>query len=85
MKQECPDIQTGFRKGRGNRDKIANIHQVIEKARESQKNTFFCFIDFANAFDCIALNKLWKILRDQNTRPPNQPSEKYVYRLRSNS
>ena len=61
---ELPDIHTGFRKGRGNRDQIANIHWIIEKARELQKNVYFCFIDYAKAFDCVDHNKLWKILKE---------------------
>ena len=60
---ELPDIQARFRKGRGTRDQIANIHWVIEKAREFQKNIYFCFIDHATAFDCVDHNKLWKILQ----------------------
>ena len=62
MSQELPDAE--FRKGRGIRDLIANIHWVIEKPREFQKNTYFCFIDYAKAFDCVDHNKLWKILKD---------------------
>ena len=58
MNQELPDIQAGFRKGRGTSDQIANIHWMTEKARECQKNTYFCFIDYANAFDCVDHNKL---------------------------
>ena len=58
MNQELPDIQAGFRKGIGNSDQIANIHWITEKARECQKNTYFCFIDYANAFDCVDHNKL---------------------------
>ena len=61
VNQELPDVQVGFRKGRGTRDQIANIHQIIEKAREFQKN--ICFIDYAKAFDCVDNNKLWKILK----------------------
>ena len=57
-----PDVQAGFRKGRGTRDQIANIHWLIEKAREFQKKIYFCFIDYAKAFDCVDHNKLWKIL-----------------------
>ena len=60
---ELPDIQVGFRKGRGTRDQIANIHWIIKKAREFQKNIYFCFIDYAKAFDCVDHNKLWKILK----------------------
>ena len=63
MNCELPDVQAGFRKGRGNRDQIANIWWIIEKARESQKNISFCFIDYAKAFDCVDHNKLWKILK----------------------
>ena len=58
-----PDIQAGFRKGRGTRDQITNIHWIIEKVREFQKNIYFCFIDCAKAFDCVDHNKLWKILQ----------------------
>ena len=58
LNQELPDIQAGFRKGRGTRDQIANIHWIIEKAREFQKNIYFCFIDYAKAFDCVDHNKL---------------------------
>ena len=61
---ELPDVQAGFRKGRGTRDQIANIRCVIEKAREFQKNTYFCFIDYSKAFDCVYHNKLWKILQE---------------------
>ena len=64
MNHELPDVQAGFRKGRGTRDQIANIHCIIEKAREFQKNIYFCFIDYANSFDCVDHNKLWKILKE---------------------
>ena len=64
---ELPDVQTGFRKGRGTRDQIANIHWITEKAREFQKNVYFCFIDYAIAFDCVGHNKLWKILKETHT------------------
>ena len=64
MNCELPDVQAGFRKGRGIRDQIANIHWIIEKAREFQENMYFCFIDYAKAFDCVDHNKLWKILKD---------------------
>ena len=60
---ELPDVQAGFRKGRGTKDQIANIRWIIEKAREFQKNIYFCFIDYAKAFDCVDHNKLWKILK----------------------
>ena len=62
--RELPDVQAGFRKGRGTRDKIANIRWIIEKARDIQKNIYFCFIDYAKAFDCVDHNKLWKILKE---------------------
>ena len=61
---ELPDVQAGFRKGRGTRDQIANIHWIIKKAREFQKNIYFCFIDYAKAFDCVDHNKLGKILKE---------------------
>ena len=61
---EIPDVQAGFRKGRGTRDQIANIHWIIGKAREFQKNIYFCFIDYAKAFDCMDHNKLWKIIKE---------------------
>ena len=64
MNCELPDVQAGFRKGKGTRDQIANTHWVMEKAREFQKNIYFCFIDFAKAFDCVDHNKLWKILQE---------------------
>ena len=64
MNHELPDVQAGFRKGRGTRDQIANIRQIIEKAREFQKNIYFCFTDYAKAFDCVDHNKLWEILKD---------------------
>ena len=72
MNCELPDVQPGFRKGRGTRDQIANILWIIEKARKFQKNIYFCFIDYAKAFDCVDHNKLWKILKQmeyQNTWP----------------
>ena len=61
---ELPDVQAGFRKGRGTRDQIVNICWIIEKAREFQKNIYFCFLDYAKAFDCVDHNKLWKILKE---------------------
>ena len=64
MNCELPDVQTGFRKGRGNRDQIANISWIIEEAREFQKNIYFCFIDYTKVFDCVDHNKLWKILQE---------------------
>ena len=86
VNRELPDVQAGFRKGRGTRDLIANIRWIMEKAREFQKNMNFSFIDYAKAFDCVDHNKLWKISeRDGNTRPPNLPLEKSVCRSGSNS
>ena len=64
VNREVPDVQAGFRKVRGTRDQIANIHWIMEKAKEFQKNIYFCFIDYAKAFDCVDLNKLWKILTE---------------------
>ena len=85
MNHELPDIQAGFRKGRETRDQIANIRWIIEKAREFQKNIYFCFIDYAKAFDCVDHNKLENSSRDGNTRPSYLPSEKPVCRSRTNS
>ena len=64
VNRELPDVQVGFRKGRGTRDQIANIRWIMKKAREFQKNIYFCFIDYAKAFDCVDHNKLWKILKE---------------------
>ena len=64
VNRELPDVQAGFRKGRGTRDQIANIHCIILKARKFQKNIYFCFIDYAKAFDCVDHNQLWKILQE---------------------
>ena len=69
---------SGFRKGKGIRDQIANICWIIKKAREFQKNISFCFIDYAKVFDCVDHNKLWKILKDGNTRSPDLPLEKPI-------
>ena len=85
VSQELPDVQAEFRKGRGTRDQIADICWIAEKAREFQKNIYFCFVNYAKAFDCMDHNKLWKSLRDGNTRPPYLPPEKSVYRSGSNS
>ena len=85
MNRELPDVQAGFRKGRGTRNQIVIIHWIIEKTRKFQKNTYFCFTDYAKAFDYVNQNQLWKILRDGNTRPPYLPPEKPVCILRSNS
>ena len=70
MNYELPDVRAGFRKGRGTRDQIANILWIIKKAREFQKNTYFCFIDYAKAFDCVDHNKLWKILQEMGIPEP---------------
>ena len=64
VNRELPDVQAGFRKGRGSRDQIANIRWIIEKAGEFQKNIYFCFIDYAKAFDCVDHTKLWEILKE---------------------
>ena len=84
MNCELPDVQAGFRKGRGTRDQIANIRWIIEKAREFQKNIYFCFIHYAKAFDCVDHNKLKNSDRDGNTRPSDLPLEKFVCRSGSN-
>ena len=73
MNHELSDVQAGFRKGRGTRDQIANIHWNMEKPRQFQKNIYFCFIDYVTDFDCVDHNKLWKILTDGNTLPPYLP------------
>ena len=85
VNRELPDVQAGFRKGRGTRDQIANILWIMEKAREFQKNIYFCFIDYAKAFDCVDHNKLENSSRDGNTRAPDLPLEKSVCRSGSNS
>ena len=85
VNHELPDVQIGFRKGRGTRDQIANIHWVIEKVRDFQKNIYFLFIDYNKTFDCVDHNKLKNSERDGNTRPPDLPPEKPVRRSRSNS
>ena len=86
MNLELPDVQAAFRKGRGIRDQIANIHWITEKAREFQRNIYFCFIDYAKAFDCVNHNKLWKILKEMGIpRSPDLLPEKSVCRSRSNS
>ena len=84
VNRELPDVQTGFRKGRGTRDQIANICWIIEKAREFQKNIYFCFIDYAKDLDCVDHNKLENSSKDGNTRPPDLPFEKSVCRSGSN-
>ena len=85
MNQELPDVQAGFRKGRGIRDEIANICWITEKAREFQKIIYSCLIDYAKAVDCVDHNKLDNSSRDGNTRPLYLPPEKSVCRSRSNS
>ena len=85
VNQELPDVQAGFRKGRGTRDQIANICWIIEKAREFQKNVYFCFIVYAKAFDCVDHNKLENSERDGNTRPPYLHPDKSVCNSSSNS
>ena len=72
VNRELPDVQAGFRKGRGTRDQIANIRWIIKKARKFQKDIYFCFIDCAKAFDCVDHNKLWKILKEMGTYKPDQ-------------
>ena len=82
---ELPDVQAGFRKGRGARDQIANICWIIKKASELQKNIYFGFIDYAKAFDCVDHKKLENSERDGNTRPPDLPLEKSVCSSESNN
>ena len=87
VNHELPDVQAGFRKGRGTRDPIANILWITEKAREFKKNIYFCFIDNAKAFECVDHNKLWKILKKMGI-PDHLPDlclEKFVCRSGSNS
>ena len=87
MNRELSDVQAGFRKDRGTRDEIANIYRIVQKAREFQKNIYFCFIDYAKDFNCVDHNKLWKILKEMGI--PGQliflPLEKPVGRSGSNS
>ena len=78
LNHELPDVQAGFRKGRGTRDQIANIHWITEKAEQFQQNIYFCFKDYTKAFDCVDHNKLWKILKEMSPEKP-------VWRSRSNS
>ena len=85
VNHELPDVQAGFRKDRGTRDQIANIHWIIKKAREFQKNIYFCFIDYAEAFDYVDHNKLENSERDRNSKPPDLPLEKPICRSGSNS
>ena len=85
MNCELPDVQASFRKGRETTDQIANIYWIMEKAREFQKNIYFCFIDYAKAFHCVDHNKLENSERDGHTRPPDLPLEKPICRSGSNS
>ena len=85
VNHELPDVQAGFRKDRGTRNQIANIHWIIIKAKEFQKIIYFCFIDYAIAFDCVDHNKLENFSRDGNSGSHYLPPEKSVCRLRSNS
>ena len=85
MNRELPDVQAGFRKGRGIREQITNICWIMEKSGEFQKNIYFCFIDYAKAFDCVDHDKLENSERDGNITPPNLPLEKSVCRSGSNS
>ena len=85
VKHELSDVQAGFRKGKGNRDQIANIRWIIEKARKFQKNIYFCFFDYAKPFDCVNHNKLEKSSKDGNTRTPYLPPGISICRSRSNS
>ena len=78
VNHELPDVQADFGKGKGTRDQIANICWIIKKAKEFQKNIYFCFIDYAKVFDCVDHNKLENSERDGNTRPPDLPLEKPV-------
>ena len=78
VNRELPDVQAGFRKGRGTRDQIANIFCIIEEAREFQKNIHFCFTDYGKAFDCVDHDKLENSERDGNPRPPDLPLEKPI-------
>ena len=84
MSHELPDVQAGFRNGRGTRDQIASICWIIKKAREFQKNIYFCSIDYAKAFDCESQQTVENSSRDGNIRPPNLSPEKNVCRSRSN-
>ena len=80
VNRELPDVEAGFKKGRGTRDPIANTCWIMEKAKEFQKNIYFCFIDYAKAFDCVDHNKLENSSRDGNTKPPDLPLEKPICR-----
>ena len=82
---QLPDVQAGFRKGRGSRDQIGNIRWIVAKGKEFQKKLYFCFIDYAKTFDCVGHNNLENSERDGSTRPPDLPLEKPVCRSGSNS
>ena len=84
VNHELPEVQVGFRKGTGTRDQIANICWMMGKARKFQKNIYFCYIDYAKAFDCLDHNRLENSSRDGTTRPPYPPPEKSVSKSRSN-
>ena len=79
VNHELPDVQAGFRKGRGTRDQIANIHGIIKKAKQFQKNIYFCFIDYAKAFDCVDHNKLWEILKEMGIPDYTWPASWETY------
>ena len=79
VNREHPDVQAGFRKGRGTRDQIANIYWIIEKAREFQKNIYFCFIDYAKTFECVDHNKLWEILKEMGIPDYTWPASWETY------
>ena len=85
MNHELPDVQAGFRKSRGTRDQVANILWIIKKATEFQQNMYFCFIDYAKAFDCVDHNQLWKSLKEMGISDPDLPLEKPVCRSGSTS
>ena len=85
LNRELPDVQAGFRNGRGTRDQIANIRWIIDKLREFQKNIYFCFIDYAKAFDCVGHNKLKKSERDRNTGSSDLRLDKPLCRPGSHS
>ena len=85
VNRELPDVQDGFRKGRGTRDQIAKMLWIIEKAKELQKNVYFCFIDYAKAFDCVNHNKLWKILKEMGMPDHLTCLLRNLYRSGSNS
>ena len=84
VNREIPDVEAEFRKGRGTRDQIANICWIMEKARQFQKNIYFCYIDYAKAFACVDHDKLENSERDGNIRPPDLPPEKSACKSRSN-